>query len=221
MTIAPLAGGGAGITSDGTRLFWTQFDPGGGVISSALDGGGATTLASDPWPAALAADGTAVYWTQWSGGQPDRGLQKVNYDGTGLTTLSPPGLLLSVAADASYVYWTQYDTLDANAAGPDATGSVFRANKYGTGRVALASGVPAPNGIAVDATTVYWTVTNGQAFPGYPSIAKCAIGGCGGVPTAIATGQTGPFAIAVDAANVYFTNIGNSTNDGSVMKLQK
>jgi hypothetical protein len=120
-----------------------------------------------------------------------------------------------MAADAAYVYWTTTDGPE-----PTSAGTVYRANKDGSAQIALVLGWPAPNGIAVDDTYVYWTITNGASFPGHPSIARCAIAGCGGTPTVLANGQNGPFQLAVDSANVYWTNAANGPN-GTVMRLAK
>ncbi len=71
----------------------------------------------------------------------------------------------------------------------------------------LASGPSGPYGIAVDATSVYWTNSTGGAVMKVPLD--------GGVATTLASGQSGPFDIAVDDSSVYWTN----TDGGTVMAL--
>jgi hypothetical protein len=61
-------------------------------------------------------------------------------------------------------------------------------------------------GIAVDATSVYWTCPPATGLAGPGTVTKCAIGGCGGTPTDLFSGQGIPYRIAVDATSVYWTD---------------
>jgi hypothetical protein len=71
----------------------------------------------------------------------------------------------------------------------------------------LANVAPAVGGIAVDATSVYWT-TMGM------SVMKVPIDG--GAAVTLACSQAGAMSVAVDGTSVYWTNF---SSPGAVMKL--
>jgi sugar lactone lactonase YvrE len=75
--------------------------------------------------------------------------------------------------------------------------------------VVLASGLSQPNGIAVDASFVYFTCDGDR------TVRKVPIGG--GAPVVLATAQGAPSGIALDDTAVYWT----SQSGGTVMRLAK
>jgi hypothetical protein len=108
----------------------------------------------------------------------------------------------SIAVDATDVYWT-------NIGSPS---SAMRCAKTGCGdqpTVVAALGGDRPNGIALDASTVY-IATSTQALGG-GLILACPLSGCAGQPKQLASGLSEPVAVAVDAARVYWADLADQT----------
>jgi DNA-binding beta-propeller fold protein YncE len=76
------------IVSDGTSVYWTNFGPGGGIMTAPAAGGAATVLATAPTgsaPAGIAIDDQDVYYADYYLGT----INRVPRDG------SPPTVLVS------------------------------------------------------------------------------------------------------------------------------
>jgi hypothetical protein len=181
----------------------------------APDSGPCVTMQTSlPGPFGIATDSIDVYWGQTGGSQGQGSLLACPLGGCGATPIPLVANRLAptlVAVDATNLYW-----IENPGTGP---GSVYACVKTncggGSGVTTLASSLGNPQGIAVDATYVYWS---NQETSG--NIQRCAISGCGGdggMPTTIASANE-PFAVAVDDVAVYWTS---SVPGGGVWKVAK
>jgi hypothetical protein len=136
------------------------------------------------------------------------------------------GAPTAIAKDADHVYLghgipggpialTSFPKADASSQAPD-----------------LVDDLTTCAGIAADGANVYYTdwgtldVDAGTIPNGAGRVAKCAIAGCGDVPTAVAGFVNFPQQIAVDDTNVYWTDFGsianpNGSDDGRVVSMPK
>jgi hypothetical protein len=97
------------------------------------------------------------------------------------------------------------DPNNCGACGHSCTGGACQASQCQP--VALAIGQNIPQGLAIDATNVYWTTSDGNVL-------KAPI--AGGNAVTLASGQTNPNGIAVDVTRVYWAN---KVNLGQVMSV--
>jgi hypothetical protein len=116
---------------------------------------------------------------------------------SGLAT--PGGIVL----DSTSVYWVDVGVPLDGGAVPDsgrAGSQILKCAKSGCGGLASVVASDAQGALsklAVDATNVYWIVTNG--------ILSCPLAGCSGSPGIFWSGTNTPYDIAADASGVYFT----------------
>jgi hypothetical protein len=145
-----------------------------------------TLASSQITPNCIAVYDSYVYWT--NNGSSNGSVMKVPVGGGTPTPLATgqstsKGAANCIAVNGTGVYWATADPIM----------SVPLAG--GTPNPVL-SGQGSPNGITIDATSVYCTNRVGG------TVESVALGG--GMPTSLASGQSYPGSIAVDATNVYW-----------------
>jgi hypothetical protein len=235
VTTATLSGA-QGLAVDGTNVYWAESNAGAlGRVSSVLSSSGqapeyiATNLGS-PTEVALDTDSaffndvSDVYWMLKS----DTAVNGPDKTPTGtITTIYEDGAddfydePTGITTDGTNVYWTVFAS----------TGGLIEYSPVGatdsSQTTQLATNEVNPLMIAVDADNVYWTAAgdfddNGNST-GQGYVAMCPKAGC---PSAGPTHLTpanlhSPFAITVDSTAIYFTVTGNTSIEGSVMKIAK
>jgi hypothetical protein len=152
----------AGIAVDGTNVYYASKTSGGGLAESVpLDGGSVSELGTATF-VGMAIDATHVYWT---GGSENPSVYQNAKTGTAATeqTIAAGALAcpLAVASDGVNVYFLDQGTAACGPPGSDA-GALYRVPVGNTGALPppLVGGLVDPQGLAVDATAIYW-VTGG------------------------------------------------------------
>ena len=165
-------------------------------------------------PLAFATDGVNVYWSD-DGTSPlsdparqAGGLLKCSVNGCDNNPLTiGPDQAWALAVAGTNVYWTDFaaDIFTCPIAGCDTAAKALWS----------AGNSPVSLGIAVDATSVYWST---EATAG---IMKCAVAGCNNAPTQIMSAPVPAMnQIALDADNVYFVEY-NPLGFGEVFACAK
>jgi hypothetical protein len=183
----------------GSTLYWTT-NSGQNVLMAPKTGDTATVVSkTEQIPYGIASNGTDVFWANHYQAANSIGHALVAGGGKNPIISGSPQVVYPtyVAADATYVYW-------GNAGQSGTDGSVYRAKLDGTSPVAIAHGQGPVYGIAIDATTVYFTTTSGTVA----SVPKTSDGSV--TPTQLGQGEGYVLGIAVDATDIYWVDEGNA-----------
>lgn len=204
--IVPLATGQKSphsLAVDSTRVYWTNYDDAGSVMSVPLDGGVAPlTLASNQSGAfAVALSASRAYWSDVDG-VASTALEA----GAPVTVVAHQSSAFGIAIYNGRVYWV-------------ADNSVMSASLDGGTPVTLAhvperDGGTFPYGIAAGPTGVYWTDYFGGTVMSVPLDGGSADSG---TLITLASGLSRPAFIALGATRAYWTNANG--DDGSVMAV--
>ncbi len=175
----------------------------GGATAESCHDIGAVKLASSPGAGAVAADDSGVYWAV------EDGIWSIPAGATKPKALASGGPMpFAIAVDDAYVYWTA--TIDGGSVShlsrvPKRGGAIERLWK---GSFELAQGV------AVDATDVYWIGHYGWSVDDD----RCeilAMPKAGGEPRTVIQNQSGPASLAIDDDRVFWLNEGKMDDYGA------
>ena len=182
-----------GITVTATGIYWTEFDSG-SIFKASPVGQGKMSIATANYPYRIVSDDQYLYWTNEGTASvtpPDGSIARYDFinGGTAETLATMQAIPRAIALDvdgsgsAISVYWANFAE----------DGELVRKMIGGGSAEVLVQGLKRPNGIAIDATDVYWTNRGDGTVMKLPRTAQA-----GDQPTTIATGHTEPGAIAVD-----------------------
>jgi len=145
--------------------------------------------------ASLLVAASASAFVYWADSQNNR-IGRASNDGSGVNPNFIVGtgpLTSAVAVDASHVYWINQNG-----------NSIGRASIDGSGvNNSFITGVIKPSGLAVNATSIFWSTLEGQ-------IGKAKLDGTG-VNKNLVSGLAEPCGVALDSGHVYWAEIASGT----------
>jgi hypothetical protein len=220
-TLLAKVSGPGDLVQDGDSLVLTSYDfdvHAGALVRVALADGEATTLVGgDPGhsvEASLGANATTFFYALQNGAD-STVFALPRAGGAPAKVADVAGQVSAIAADDARVYFT--------AAGVDAsTGALYSAPVAGGATTTLASGFQPGGGLAVDATSAYWSTLGPKGPAGTGTVQSVSL--TGGPAHTLADGQRWPSKLALDGTDLYFLDTGApgvdcTPSDGSLMKL--
>jgi hypothetical protein len=217
-------GAGGVFVGDSAQQALLQYAP----PDAGTEGGSSpVSLWNQATPGVISTQGTTVYFAT-------AGVSLIRCDvaSGSCVKLLPGGQPTALAAAGTDVFIGTQSAALTGGAGSGEVASCPQVNCL-VGLKALTSRVTYVQGIAADATSVYFTdwgtlgsSSGGALHSGIGRVAKCPLAGCTGNPTPIAGFVDYPQQIAVDDRSVYWTDFGSSTDpggtaDGRVMMSPK
>lgn len=170
------------IAVDESHVYWASSASGAGVRRMPLAGGEPVTFATEDEAADLLLDTDNAYWTTASA------VKKQSKSGSVAVVLADTSASRGAALSGDYLYWV-HDSV------------VERVTKDGLKREKVVDTGPLPQGVAADATTVYFATGYGQVMRAALNEPK---------PYVVASNQNGPWVAASDASFVYWIEAASS-----------
>jgi hypothetical protein len=202
--LAPSQGGPLVLALHDDQLYWGN-DADRTVSTMPVTGGTASVLYPGRTQVrGIAFDPARIYFTRFVFNIVESGALDGTNSGN-FTNIREPGAA-GIATDSQAAYWATYDG--------GTTGLIRTAplGARGTGTTLVANQVR-PDGVAIDATSIYWTTNN-------PTGTVMKVAKTGGTAVTLADKQANPHSIVVAGGFVYWTNQGDGTpNTGSVQRI--
>ncbi|AKV01402.1 hypothetical protein AKJ09_08065 [Labilithrix luteola] len=180
------------ISTDGTKVYWTEFLNRGKVKAVPVDGN-AVTVAEELSPALLYPSGVAfaagsVFVAESDGNQSDGTIKKLTAGPGAAPILGPLTGPSFPVSDGTHIFWWEKGNSDR----------IVGASIDGTGMKTLVSVATSPT-LATDGTSLYYVNASG-------TVSKAPVAGGIGTPTPLYTFSYHCEALAVDATSVYWAD---------------